>query len=80
MAFGSESAGFRGFRLWRWVAERADGNAFVGARRHNRAELRRAVHAKVSKIVWEGGCYAFGTVWIQCCKASCNYELIACAG
>lgn len=55
MEFGSESAGFRGFRLWRWVAERADGNAFVGARRHNRAELRRAVHAKVPKIVWEGG-------------------------
>lgn len=55
MEFGSESAGFRGFRLWRWVAERADGNAFVGAGRHNRAELRRAVHAKVSKIAWEGG-------------------------
>ena len=55
MEFGSESAGFRGFRLWRWVVERADENAFVGARRHNRAELHRAVHAKVPKIVWEGG-------------------------
>lgn len=54
MEFGSESARFRGFRLWRWVAERADGNAFVGAQRHNRAELRRAVNAKVPEIVWEG--------------------------